>query len=108
MHTLNSGGRRLRCLIALALLAAGCATSPAPGYFRLEVPADPPAPATPDATQGLTQATSDHAVIIGPFGLAQYLDRPQIVTRNGANGITVSLTTPDGVPYRGRLHRYLR
>ena len=90
MHTLTGGGRKLPGLIALALLAAGCTTSTAPGYFRLEVPADLPAPATPDATQGLTQAASDYAVIIGPFGLAEYLDRPQIVTRDGANGITVS------------------
>lgn len=65
-------------LLIVAALAVACASSPAPRYFRL----------TALAEQAAT--TSARAVIIGPFQLAEYLDRPQIVTRDGANGVTVA------------------
>jgi len=82
MNTLKTCGLRFLVLASLAVLVASCASSPAPRYFRLEVPAN--LAATPGA------AASDRAVIIGPFQLAEYLDRPQIVTRDGANGITIA------------------
>ncbi len=65
-------------IAALAAVSAGCATSPAPRYFRL----------APEAQAGaVTQA---RAVIIGPFQLAEYLDRPQIVTRDRANAVKLA------------------
>jgi uncharacterized lipoprotein YmbA len=69
-------------LIAIALLAVACASSPTPRYFRLVTSAG--LEITPD------QVVSGHSVIIGPFHLAEYLDRPQIVSRDGANGVTMA------------------
>lgn len=70
--------RRLLGVAALAAMAAACASSPAPRYFRLAPLAEP------------ATGTSSRAVIIGPFQLADYLDRPQIVTRDGANAMTLA------------------
>ncbi|MEQ1803030.1 MAG: PqiC family protein [Gammaproteobacteria bacterium] len=70
----------LTAAAALLLLVAACASSPAPRYFRLAALAEPAASATPVAA----------AVIVGPFQLADYLDRPQLVTRNGPNGVTMA------------------
>lgn len=70
--------RRLLAALVAALLAAACATPPDYRFYTLD--ADP-APAT--ATDApLTLA-------IGPVDLPQYLDRPQIVTRNGDNRLDV-------------------
>lgn len=74
------GIARLPAVVLLALLAGACATSPAPRYFRLAALAVPAEAASPAGT----------AVIIGPFQLADYLDRPQLVTRDGPNGVTVA------------------
>lgn len=68
---------RLFAAVILAA-AAGCATSPPTQFYRL----------TPEATPAAT--TSTRAVIIGPFQLDDYLDRPQIVTREGANAVTMA------------------
>jgi len=67
-------------LLAAAVLAvaAACASSPQPRFYRLTAEAAPAA------------ATSTRAVIVGPFQFADYLDRPQIVTRTGANAVTVA------------------
>lgn len=65
---------------ALLLLVAACATSPAPRYFRLAALAEPAVAAGPPGM----------AVIVGPFQLADYLDRPQLVTRDGPNGVRVA------------------
>jgi len=59
-------------------LIAGCASSPPTKFYRL-MPAAAPA-----------AAGSTRAVIVGPFQLADYLDRPQIVTRSGTNAVTVA------------------
>lgn len=67
-------------LIATALLVAGCASSPAPQYFRLGAAAAPTGVASPAGV----------SVVIGPFQLADYLDRPQLVTREGPNGVSVA------------------
>lgn len=68
----------------LALLAAACASTPAPRYFRLAALAGPAA-----AGSGAAPSASV-PVIVGPFRLAEYLDRPQLVTRSGPNGVTVA------------------
>jgi hypothetical protein len=69
---------KLLIIAALTIMAMACAASPSPRYFRLTALAEP-------ATN-----TSTRAVILGPFQLADYLDRPQIVTRDGANAVTVA------------------
>lgn len=71
---------RLPAAILLVLLAGACASSPPPRYFRLAALAEPAPAASPAGT----------AVVIGPFRLAEYLDRPQLVTRDGQNGVTVA------------------
>jgi uncharacterized lipoprotein YmbA len=72
--------RQLFRLLAAAVLVimAGCGSSPATRFYRL----------TPEAVPAATNST--RAVIIGPFQLADYLDRPQIVTRGGSNAVTVA------------------
>jgi len=82
MDTVKTCRPTLLLLIALAALAAGCASSPTPRYFRLVASADPAVMPEQDATA--------RSVIIGPFQLAEYLDRPQIVMRDGANGMTMA------------------
>ena len=67
----------LASLVA-ALVVSACASSPPPRYYRL-------APLAQQATQ-----SSERSVIIGPFELAEYLDRPQIVTRDGENAVTLA------------------
>lgn len=67
----------LATLVA-ALVASACASSPAPSFYHL-------APLAIEATQ-----SSDRSVIVGPFELAEYLDRPQIVTRAGASSMKVA------------------
>lgn len=70
----------LPLVAVLALLVTACASSPAPRYYRLAALAEPAA--VPVATAG--------AVIVGPFAFADYLDRPQLVTREGPNGMNVA------------------
>jgi uncharacterized lipoprotein YmbA len=61
------------------MLMAGCASSPPVRHYGL----------TPLATS--SGATADErTVVVGPFRLAEYLDRPQIVTRDAGNGITIA------------------
>jgi uncharacterized lipoprotein YmbA len=81
MNTLSVFIPKLLMTVTLALMTVACASSPAPRYFRLAASAEPAATAE--------QGASERAVIIGPFQVADYLDRPQIVTRDGANGMTV-------------------
>lgn len=67
----------LAAMVALALCAS-CATTPIAQFYRL----------TPAAERSAEK--SDRAVVVGPFQLADYLDRPQIVTRDGGNGVAVA------------------
>jgi len=64
-------------LSLLAALLAGCATAPQSRFYALSA-------AVPTAT-----AASDLSLAIGPIDLPQYLDRPQIVTRDGASQLRV-------------------
>lgn len=70
----------LRALVLLAgvLLLAGCASPPTSFYVLSPIAAPGPAAAT-----GL-------AVGLGPVELPDYLDRPQIVTRNSRNQIDLA------------------
>ncbi len=71
---------RLPAVALLALLAGACASSPPPRYFRLVALAEPAAAGNPAGT----------AIVVGPFRFAEYLDRPQLVMRDGQNGVTVA------------------
>lgn len=71
---------RLSRVISAAVVAGivGCVSSPPTRFYRL----------TPESVPAT--ATSTQAVIVGPFRLADYLDRPQIVTREGPNVVRVA------------------
>ena len=74
----------LRLLIVCGLSAAlaGClGTSPATRFYTLSPPEGGRAPAS---------AVIDTAVEIGPVTIPDYLDRRQIVTRSGRNGLVLA------------------
>ena len=61
-------------------LLAGCAETPPSRFYALTpLPADD----TPHAANGI-------ATGVGPVAMPQYLDRPEIVTRTGANGLALA------------------
>jgi hypothetical protein len=62
------------------LLLGGCARAPAPQLYVLDLP---PAAARPDMHNG-------PVVGIAPLALPRYLDRPQIVTRDGSHRLEAS------------------
>ena len=70
----------LPVVLLVTLLMAGCATSVAPRYYRLAPLADP----------AVVEPATVRAVIVGPFQLAEYLARPQLVSRDGMNGLDMS------------------
>jgi uncharacterized lipoprotein YmbA len=72
---LRSRSALLRSCLILAALA-GCARSQPTQYYTLSTVAEPAAASRPG--QGLV-------IGLGPLTLPQYLDRPSIVTRAGAN-----------------------
>lgn len=70
-------------LVAAALWLAGCARSPAARFYTLDAVSrqeakEPPRPASPVS------------VSIAPVEIPDYLDRPQIVTRDGRNGLKLA------------------
>lgn len=66
-------------LLLATALAGGCASSPPPRYYRL-VASAAPAPVALVTTP---------AVIVGPFQLAEYLARPQIVRQAAGNRMRI-------------------
>ncbi len=67
----------LTALLACCCIVTGCASSPASNFYILEPM--PPA-TTASAERRLT-------VRVGPIEMAEYLDRPQIITRTGTNSL---------------------
>lgn len=67
--------------VALALLLAGCAGVSPPTHFYTLAPVQPPAPGG---------AARPPAVGVGPIGVAEYLRRPQIVTRESATRLRLA------------------
>ncbi|MGR8921894.1 MAG: PqiC family protein [Gammaproteobacteria bacterium] len=67
-------------LLATAGVLAGCARTPTPALYVLDAR---PTPALSGAASGIV-------VGLAPLELPQYLDRPQIVTRDGANRLDAS------------------
>lgn len=89
---MSTGARRpygrARALAALgiaimgAVVAMGCASTPPARFYRL----------SPGLSPGVEPPaeSSARAVIVGPFQFADYLDRPQIVTRDDGNAIVLA------------------
>ncbi len=71
----------LGCLAIGCLAMVACRSSPPVRYYLLSVDHNPP-PAAVQAT--------DLAVVVGPIGLPDYLDRPQMVSREGATELALS------------------
>ncbi len=78
----SSGARGWIGWIGAALILVGCASTP-PSHFYTLTP-------IPDAVgRAGTIATDGIAVGLGPVTFPQFLDRPQLVTRDGTNQLTV-------------------
>ena len=72
---------RLPVLLTLAMLAlSACGTSPKPNFYTLES----------DPTAASNVAGAAFIVALGPVMVPDVVDRPQIVTRNGSNQITIN------------------
>lgn len=72
-------------LLALTfiLLLAGCGRSVPVSYYQL-------ASVTGEAATGETTVASDLIIGIGPVRLQEHLDRPQLITRTGANRLQLA------------------
>jgi len=79
------------------LLVAGCGTSPTPHFFHLEKNADV-------TLNGIERGT---AIGIGPVNIAQYLDRPQIVTRAGSHRLLMSEFNRWSEPLKNSISRVI-
>jgi len=91
----------LTTTLAIAtLLAAGCASAPAERFWRLPMP--PAAAATAGATAG-----APDAVAIGPIGLPELFDRPQLVTGGAGTEVRLWETQRWAEPLRHNLGRAL-
>jgi hypothetical protein len=76
--------RSMRLLaVAAVLLVAGCASTPPSAFYTLT-----PLPEASGRAGDL--GGSGIAVGLGPVSFPQFLDRPQIVTRDGANRLVVN------------------
>lgn len=62
------------CSGMLLAVVTGCGTSPPVHYYSLSEP-----------VAASVEKTGDAVVIFGPFSIAQYLQRPQIVVRDNGN-----------------------
>ncbi|HEU4458688.1 MAG TPA: PqiC family protein [Methylibium sp.] len=64
-------------LLAVALLAAACATAPAERFYRLPLP---PAAAPGGASASASATAKPTSIALGRVGLPELFDRPQLVT----------------------------
>ena len=70
--------------VALAICLAGCATSPTARFYTLT-------PISPQEAQRASgAAVSPVSISIAPVEIPDYLDRPQIVTRDGRNELRLA------------------
>lgn len=75
---------RTLTLVAVAALLAGCASSPQSRFYTLSPLA------APEAKQAPGPAANHVSVSIAPVEIPDYLDRPQIVTRDGRNELKLA------------------
>lgn len=86
----------IACLALVAILAAGCASSPSTGLYLLAaLPQAAPAQTFPDSLG------------IGPVSLPDYLDRLQVVARGASGELAVSDTERWAEPLHEGLARVL-
>jgi uncharacterized lipoprotein YmbA len=71
------------CLAITVGLAAACASSPPTRFYLLSSVDEAP-------IAGGAEARAPFVVVIGPVSLPDYLDRPQIVTRQGENSLEIA------------------
>lgn len=83
--------------IALAMLLTGCARTPPPNFFLLDFPVD-------EQLAGIERGL---AIGLGPINLPQYLDRPQIVTRESENAVKLSEANQWAEPLKASISRVL-
>jgi uncharacterized lipoprotein YmbA len=67
-----------------ALALAGCLASPAPSFYALRS-------ASGDAAGAPLASHPELGLAVGPVELPRYLDRPEIVTQDASNQLTVAL-----------------
>ena len=85
--------------ILLGLLLGGCATTPPSSFYTL-VPGGPVS-----APAGVETTATPISLAIGPIDLPQYLDRPQIVTRDFGNRLVVDEFNRWGGALDEEIHR---
>lgn len=94
-------GSRLVVLLACVLLMTGCARTPPVAYYQLSaVDSGPPA-----ADAG---AIGEATIGLGPVLLPDFLDRPHIVIREGANRLQLAQDHRWAEPLAGNIARVLR
>lgn len=88
---------QLAAVLAAAVLA-GCGSSPKANFYTLSSAAPPPqAPA----------ATASYRIAIGAVTVPDVIDRPQIVTRTGANQVTIDEFARWAEPLQGEIPRVI-
>ncbi|MDJ0741647.1 MAG: PqiC family protein [Gammaproteobacteria bacterium] len=87
---------RPTALLLVSTLLAACTTTPEATFYRL---------GGSDATAAA--ALSTVSLSIGPIELPQYLDRPQIVSRDGANRLRIDEFHRWGGSLQEEIHRLL-
>lgn len=87
---------RSTALLLVATLLAACATTPEATFYRLG-----------DSDASAAAASSTLSLAIGPIELPQYLDRPQIVSRDGANRLRIDEFHRWGGSLHEEIHRVL-
>jgi len=89
--------RRTVCGLLAAGILAGCLSrSPRPAFYRLASNASPTAPVASRPELGLA---------VGPIDFPRYLDRPEIVARDGAHGLTFESGQRWGSSLRSEVQR---
>jgi uncharacterized lipoprotein YmbA len=81
----GNASRALATLALFAALAVACGTTPQPSFFALSS-------ASGDAAGAPVASRPDLGLAVGPLSFPRYLDRPEIVTRDGANKLVVADT----------------
>jgi hypothetical protein len=84
--------RALAAILFSVSLALACSSTPKPAFFTLSS-------ASGDAAGAPIASRPDLGLAVGPLGLPRYLDRPELVTRDGSN----TLVVPDAHRWGGSL-----
>jgi uncharacterized lipoprotein YmbA len=92
---------RLLAALWLGLLVASCASTPPSRFYTLDATAATAGPVTPGGGDGPL------SLAIGPVDLPRYLDRPQIVSRDGQNRLSIDEFNRWGGALDEEIHRVL-